>query len=110
MALQVVWTQPSMNLFIELSGMPWRIEHGDKYAELLLKVHEMHICKFTSKAIGEELGYEPGQIDDYIRELKEMYDDIVFYTGKLVPRTNLTKKDIERQLKRYGKILEIEHK
>lgn len=99
---QVYWTESVRTTFLLESGLMWRSELGSQKARELIMTLKKHIADKTNSEIAEEMHLAESRIDEYIRELKEIYDDIVYYTGKLIPRENLTKKDIEQQIKRYG--------
>lgn len=106
---QVYWTESARTIFLQESGLMWRSELGSQKARELIMTLKKHIADKTNAEISEELHLAESRIDEYIRELKNIYDDIVYYTMKLIPRMNLTKKDEEVQLSRYGFILNAEN-
>lgn len=106
---QVCWTEYARNEFLHESGLIYRSELGSLKARELITVLKKHIADETNSQIAEEMHMSESRIDEYLRELRDMYDDIVYYTFKLVPRENLTKKDIETQIQRYGYVLNIEN-
>ena len=93
MANQVNWTEHSRNTFLIESGLMWKSEHESQKSRELIITFKMRVSDKTDAEIAEYLHCEESTIDNYIRELKNIYDDIVFYTHRLIPRTNLTKKD-----------------
>lgn len=106
---QANWTEYERKEFLHESGLTYRSEMGSNVARELISVLKKHIADETNEQIAEELHIDKSKVDADIRELKNIYDDIVYYTAKLIPRENLTKKDIEIQEQRFGFELNIDN-
>lgn len=102
---QVEWTDYVRNTFLIESGLMFRSEHESQKARDLITTFKLHISDATNAYIAEVLHCDQSRVDVYIRDLKNIYDDIVYYTGRLRPRVNLTDKDKRIQMERYGKII-----
>lgn len=102
---QVNWTDHVITTFLIESGLIFRSEHESEKARHLITTFKMHVSDKTNEEIAEALYCDTTTVDNYIRELKNIYDDIVFYTHKLQARVKLTEKDKKVQMERYGKIL-----
>lgn len=106
---QAYWTEHERTEFLHESGLMYRSELGSQKARELISVLKKHIADETNSQIAEEMHLSESRVDEYLRELKNIYDDVVYYTFKLIPRENLTKKDKEIQIQRYGYELNIEN-
>lgn len=91
MAKQIVWTRLILETFLEESGINDRIKLGDDKAVILEGLMRTRVAGWSIIKQADKFHISKETVNNYIKELKELYDETQKYSSILPPR-NIKKK------------------